>query len=456
MTSASIKKACSTDHRVTWHREPKAQLLIEELIGQIVLASPKIQAWKERLRVKTSCDLLHFLDHLTLNKLPVARLKEAGFVYDSLHDCWHHPGAQLPRVRKAESKEEKGIYIRVDQIETCLQTHRLSHNEVGGVEGSWGSGYRKARLIKDSFSLWIVERGGSAGFEAIEEPADRVAEVQLAMHAWRRRDRCHSNPLKAMKQAQALAYLIAQELGQDRAAALILSVEREYWQLRCIAGQIQKLRQDQLGLGWGNHDHHTFRASRRFFRATIELFETLGFHCRERFYAGAQAGWGAQVMENPRSGHTLFIDVDLSEEELAGDFAHKGLKVRDKLGTIGLWCALHGDSILKAGMHHLEGQFSFHALQKDLASWGVGFMKPFSEMSFLHQAFSSPQMWPVEEKTLEKLLRLGQITLEQKAKFAKEGAIGSHLENLERGEGYKGFNQRNVSTIIKETDPRKQ
>ena len=39
-------------------------------------------------------------------------------------------------------------------------------------------------------------------------------------------------------------------------------------------------------------------------------------------------------------------------------------------------------------------------------------------------------------------------------KFLREGAIGSHLENLQRREGYKGFNQQAVSAIIAATDPR--
>ena len=38
----------------------------------------------------------------------------------------------------------------------------------------------------------------------------------------------------------------------------------------------------------------------------------------------------------------------------------------------------------------------------------------------------------------------------------EQGAIGSHLENLERNEGFKGFNQTGVSEIISATDPRKQ
>jgi hypothetical protein len=39
--------------------------------------------------------------------------------------------------------------------------------------------------------------------------------------------------------------------------------------------------------------------------------------------------------------------------------------------------------------------------------------------------------------------------------FCGEGAIGSHLENLERKGGFKGFNQKSVS-VIEATDPQKQ
>lgn len=44
----------------------------------------------------------------------------------------------------------------------------------------------------------------------------------------------------------------------------------------------------------------------------------------------------------------------------------------------------------------------------------------------------------------------------QVQKFTNEGAIGSHLENLQRKGGFKGFNQKSVSVIIEATDPRKQ
>ena len=47
------------------------------------------------------------------------------------------------------------------------------------------------------------------------------------------------------------------------------------------------------------------------------------------------------------------------------------------------------------------------------------------------------------------------ITPEQAARFREHGAVGSHLENLERNDGFKGFNQTGVSQIIAKTDPRK-
>jgi hypothetical protein len=252
-----------------------------------------------------------------------------------------------------------------------------------------------------------------------------------------------------------LAEELVLELGENLAAWIVLECEREYWQARNTAGQIQKNRQDRLGMGWANHDHHTFRSSRRHFVQLVRLFEVLGFHCRERFYAGEEAGWGAQIMENPKCRLVLFLDVDLHPEELEIDFAHHALPELENLGTIGLWCALHGDSILKGGMHHLEAQFLFEDLTRDLATFGVTMMDPFSSFPYLKQAFTHGEIWHVEPRRVHKLVEAGKITHEQADKFLAYGAVGSHLENLQRREGYKGFNQKNVSLIIKKTDPRK-
>jgi len=55
-----------------------------------------------------------------------------------------------------------------------------------------------------------------------------------------------------------------------------------------------------------------------------------------------------------------------------------------------------------------------------------------------------------------RLLAEGRITNDQADRFRREGALGSHLEILERNDGYKGFNQTGISEIITRTDPRRQ
>ena len=107
-------------------------------------------------------------------------------------------------------------------------------------------------------------------------------------------------------------------------------------------------------------------------------------------------------------------------------------------------------------MHHLECRFDHALLRKQLSKIDIVTMKPFSDFPFLKQAFTEGERWPVRRERLEKLRAAKLITDEQFQKFATEGAIGSHLENLQRKGGFKGFNQHAVSLIISETDPRKQ
>jgi hypothetical protein len=83
-------------------------------------------------------------------------------------------------------------------------------------------------------------------------------------------------------------------------------------------------------------------------------------------------------------------------------------------------------------------------------------MAPFTTFPYLRQAFTEGERWPVSPKRVEQLLAQGQITQKQAHLFMKEGALGSHLETLERNDGFKGFNQKGVSDIIHRTDPRKQ
>jgi len=148
--------------------------------------------------------------------------------------------------------------------------------------------------------------------------------------------------------------------------------------------------------------------------------------------------------------------VDITEQEKNKDFAHKKLIGKHHLGTVGLWIGLHGESILQTGMHHLEARFEFPALCRDLKKKNRSFMPPFSNFPFLKQAFSRAELWNVNKRRADNLLKKKLITLSQHATFLRKGALGSHLENLQRKQGFKGFNQSSVTVIIQATDPRKQ
>jgi len=107
-------------------------------------------------------------------------------------------------------------------------------------------------------------------------------------------------------------------------------------------------------------------------------------------------------------------------------------------------------------MHHLECQFDFDAAREQLAADGVASMKPFTDLPYLRQAFTKGEWWKVDERRISALLGEGAISQEQAQQFREKGALGSHLEILERDHGYKGFNQTGINEIIRDTDPRKQ
>ena len=82
-------------------------------------------------------------------------------------------------------------------------------------------------------------------------------------------------------------------------------------------------------------------------------------------------------------------------------------------------------------------------------------MNPFSYFEFLKQAFTEGEIWSLDKERLDRLLEKGLVTKSQHEMFLKDGALGGHLENIQRAQGFKGFNQHSVSAIIKATDPRK-
>ena len=453
-TQAMEKMAGADLTDFTWSPQPQAARIVERALDGIVAHSPELAQLGARMLQETGTRLIDWIDHLMISEVDAsaAELSDAGFGQGEFggHPAWQHPGGLFPPLVIGY---RSGAAIKVNSIADFLLAQRLQRRD---IEGYPGSQLRRARLsAAGGVEVWAVERHGCLAWQPQAISAEKLQTAVAHHEAFRLRKRDFESDAEGFENLLSLVRDAKTDLGTDWACDLFFEAERAYWQSRNRAGQLQKMRQDALGLGWANHDHHTYRSSREHFARLIRILEELGMVCRERFYAGSQAGWGAQVLEQPVSRVVVFADVDLSPDEVAGDFAHDELPPRDRLGTVGLWCKLHGEAVLQAGMHHLECQFDFSAAREQLANYGAESMKPFTDFAFLRQAFTEGDMWPVEPARIERALAEGYITADQAAQFRTQGALGSHLEILERNDGYKGFNQTGISEIIEATDPRR-
>jgi hypothetical protein len=437
----------------------------EQLLGGYTDAFLKRNSFAHRLAQRmsgeTGTEFFEWIDHIVMSRQHVDELRGAGFIKEEVDApagatvLWH-PRAMMPRVLLRDEKSPAGTPAELAIRPEVLADFLAAQNLDAPIEGPFGARFRQALVFEENGTkLSVVERLGHRGFVVREPAPEFVNGLLRARELWRTRKRDFVDDALGIKHAFGRLEAVLALIDRDAACDLFFAEERRFWEARNRAARIQKRRQDQLGLGWGNHDHHTFRSSREHFADLIEFLARLGFQKRERYYAGAEAGWGAQISEQPVAGIVVFADVDLMPDETQIDFSTQRLPSADQLGTVGLWCALHGDSFLQAGMHHLEARFDFVLLRDQLARAGVNTMKPFSDFEFLRQAFTEGERWPVRPARVQALLAEGLITLEQADIFLRDGAIGSHLENLQRKGGFKGFNQKSVSVIISATDPRK-
>jgi hypothetical protein len=451
-----------------WSEQPQAAAVIAQLVQTGVAESTLGRELSERLEQHSGTRLVDWLTSIVVP--PHAdirqRLHVAGFIGETGVDSsgagalvLRHPGGLFPPVICRPDQERLQLVIAVDRVADFLARHGLTQDALSD------SSHLLQVSANACVQMWVSDvpsqRDPTLSAHSAMRPGDAGVDSALCARylvAFRRRPRDFTTHDQAFASLQELLTQAIAACGRDPAGLLFFAAEREFWQARNHAAQVQKARQDDLGMGWANHDHHTYRSSRRCFKRMIALFEQLGFTCRERFYPGGAAGWGAQVMEHPATGLVIFADVDMNSRELREDFAHQPFSDHSgnrALGTVGLWCALHGESLFSAGMHHLACKVDFNRVRPLLAQERIVAMKAFSDYPYLRQCFTQGEFWPVREDRLERLAMDGQISPEQTVHFRQGGALGSHLELIERNAGFKGFNQHGVDEIINNTDPRR-
>ena len=442
------------ESRFNWKLFPKADKFLQSQIRNFLTKNSFAKILADHMEKETSTRFFDWIDHIVIPEKVAndRKIQELGF---EERDQIESPSG----TRVFTNSESIFFPILIGKkFEIAIKPERIDHflQMIGRgmkINGELFAPYRRSIVYENNECiLSAIERRGYDGF-VVKKTKD-VKKYKEAIETFFCRKRFFETDKEGLDCTQRLVKHYARILSKERVADAFFRTERVYWERRNRAGQVQKARQDRLGLGWGNHDHHTYRSSRENFARLIKIFETMGYLCRERFHAGKQAGWGAQILEHPISNIVVFADVDLTTHETEEDFSHRRLDTKKKLGTVGLWIGLHGESILQAGMHHLEAMFNFEKLGNDLKKVNVNTSLPFSNFSFLKQSFVQSEKWRVDKSRLKSLLNSDLITKIQCNQFLKNGAIGSHLENLQRMKGFKGFNQDSVSVIIKSTDPR--
>src|SRR6266699_2185976 len=389
-----------------WPLAYDAEQLLRRRVEAFLDSSTLARRLAQRMREETGTDFFEWIDHLVLAPTEEPALREAGFLRDARvetpdgEQVYAHPRATLPRLmlHRGQRPRPSVIALRPEFIGDFIARHHLA----GEPEGEPFSRYRRVVVTEEKGTqLEAVERRAYRGFVTAPLKSGELSALIKARELWQTRPRGLADDRQGFRVANQVLDRVLALVGRDLACQLFFEAERAYWESRNRAAQAQKQRQDRLGLGWGNHDHHTFRSSRRHFLDLMRVMERLGFERRERYYAGAQAGWGAQILEQPVEGVVVFADVDLLPEETEIDFSRAPLPPAPRLGTIGLWVGLHGESFLEAGMHHLEARFDFAIVREQLKALGIAGMPPFSDFAFLKQAFTEGDRWPVRRERAE-------------------------------------------------------
>jgi len=254
---------------------------VDELVATVVERCDGAATLSKRMVHDTGTRLKDWLDTITALRTPAlrARLLDVGFERRAMPgapDCFVHQGGLFPRI-VLEDRAATRLFVKVDSVIDFLSAWHIADDPrtaTDNVEGDPASAMRQARaFMGDGAEVWVVERHGYRGFVAPKPDAERGMLMLRHLEAFRRRARDFDSDSAGLDHVDRLVDAAIADLGEDVACATFFEAEREYWLRRNRAAQVQKSRQDKLGLGWANHDHHTYRSSRECFTRLVALFE---------------------------------------------------------------------------------------------------------------------------------------------------------------------------------------
>lgn len=421
---------------------PETERYVDDLVQEVCERNEDVQRFADRVRTHTATRLRDWVESFTLSGALLYRVEELGYRLQATlygQKLYTHPRGVFPalRIYPGPVPVARGLTIQVES----LSVFRYLSGYFGEIDGTPGSPYSRILLSdKGGVLLFAAERNANV-WMPVDLEYGELHDLLEAHHLMMQRRRLFEAEEEPWKPTERLIHRVLGLVGSEPCASLFLEQERRFWEARNTSARFLKTQQDRLGLGWGNHDHHTFRCRRPNFFPFVRLLEQMGFARRESFRVPSPASpaWGVLILEHPGIGAVVSADTDVLDGELERNFGGEPLETASSPGTIGLWTGLHGDSIFEAGMHHLGARYNYDALRQSLKTVEIEIMEPFTDLPHLRQAYVHGERWMVPQRHLSELQSSGDADPAALEKIRTHGILGSFLECTHRSAGYRGF-----------------
>lgn len=265
---------------------------------------------------------------------------------------WRAPNALLPDIIDSQHTR---IGLRVEAVEEFLAA--IGSN--ARIEGPTYGPYRTATFIAgNEISFSAVERHGWAGNQLSPPGARIIRKARIHQQIFRTRRRQFQNVERALSYTLRLAQAAAADLGPEWAGALFARAEREYWQARSALASGQQQRQREAGVGWCTIANLTYASSREHLPTLVQILETLGYRQQpDLAWVGDAMDWAVLPMNPPPGAPSILVSFDLAPHENVKQVLNGTASPLTWHGRPGIWCALHGESILDAGLQGLSAYY---------------------------------------------------------------------------------------------------
>jgi hypothetical protein len=334
------------------------------------------------------------------------------------------PHPTLPDIVEAADFE---IAFRVECVERFLAASGIEARISGAAHGP----YRHARIFQaGEVSFAVVERRGWAEHAPPALGERKLRRARLHQQIFRTRRRQFQSEARAIAHTMRLAEAAAADLGGAWAGALFLRAEREYWLAQCLPALRQHQRQLAAGVGWCSVNCHAYACSREHYADARRILEMLGHACVGVVRAHDGANWGAQVMDASATAAApytmLCVDLAGHERTLIGGAA---LSPLTWLGPPGLWCGLHGESLLEAGLCCVSAAYELASVDPETAFEarpnGEGRARPL-------RAIMHGEQRAVDPRRVATLERARYIPRAHAEAHSLSGAVGAQFEIIQR------------------------